>query len=91
MSRQIFLYSIYDKVSGSFMQPVSVPTDGVAVRSCRDSLAQQNSPFRAHPADYELYKLGSWDDTTGTLVSLSVPELVVKLASLVSDDESAAR
>ena len=46
------LYSIYDKKSGTYMQPFVDLTDGTATRQCMDLLNNTNAPFAKFPEDF---------------------------------------
>ena len=54
------LYSIFDKKSGTYMQPFVELTDGTATRQCMDLLANPNTPFAKFPDDFTLMRIGSW-------------------------------
>ena len=61
-----------------------VPTAGVAIRSFRDEVnreAPDNEIFR-HPADYELYQIGTFDDSTGAIEALQPPKLLSRALDL---------
>lgn len=57
--------AIYDRAVGGFAQPVTTASRGTAVRSFIDEANKQGSPVNAHPSDFELHCLGSFDDETG--------------------------
>ena len=81
------LYSIFDKKSGTFMQPFVELTDGTATRQCMDLLAQLNSPFAKYPEDFTLMRIGSWDEVEGKPKGQVPPEFIVELTSLVKPQE----
>ena len=56
-------YTLYDRISGLYSEPFFVQNDEVAKR--RFNYFCQNTPMVA--SDCELYFLGEWDNTTGTL------------------------
>lgn len=69
------LYSVKDLVSDDFSMPVCMKNDAVAVRWLkRGALASQD----ADPADYRLYRLGSFDEDTGMITVLETPHPVVR-------------
>lgn len=76
--------SVKDLAAQAFGRPVFVPTAGVAIRSFRDEVnreAPDNEIFR-HPADYELYQLAVYDDSTGSLDVLSPPKFLCRALDL---------
>jgi len=76
--------SVKDLAAQAFGRPVFVPTSGVAIRSFRDEVnreAQDNDIFR-HPADYEMYQLGVFDDSTGLIEVISPPKLLARAVDL---------
>lgn len=60
MFRQIV--GIKDLALGAFLPPFFVPAIGIAVRQFGDECVNPDSPMKAHPADYELYHFGGFDD-----------------------------
>lgn len=75
------IYAIFDMVSGSFAQPHCAVNDATATRSCAD-LVNRDQNIAAHVGDYTLYKIGEYEDSTGTVEGLPKPEMIVRLASL---------
>ncbi len=62
------LYSIKDKKIG-FNSPFTAPNNYAAIRMFADTVKDENSMLAKHPEDYELYKLGSFNDDTGEIVA----------------------
>ncbi len=59
---------IRDRATDSFGQPIFVAHVGAAERSFRDEVNspnKENNNLAAHPEDFELYHLGSFDTDTG--------------------------
>jgi len=71
------LYTIRDEKADFFGNPFIARTDGEAIRSFTQACTQTDSPFAKAPADYVLYSVGSFNDSTGDLVS----ELPTRLIS----------
>ncbi len=61
------IYSIYDTASGLYSRPFFTQSDGEATRSFTDIATDAEHPIGKHPADYTLFRLGIFDDTTGKL------------------------
>lgn len=80
MAVQYFLYSVKDR-KGSFMDPVPLLSDGIALRSFSAFLEQvketDSSAISVPYTDLELYRLGSFDLSSGIIS----PEMPVLLAT----------
>lgn len=61
------LYSIYDRVSGQYLNPEAHDNDGVAVRSFLMSCANPAIPD-LYLNDITLVRIGSFDELSGALV-----------------------
>lgn len=75
------VYSMFDRLEGAHRSLVSSRSDASAVRTfCeemvryRDSMLSKNVSVNLE--DYELHKLGTFDDETGVLTSLSHYEVM---------------
>lgn len=70
--------TILDERVGSYMRPMILRSRGEAMRLFQDSLKHpENTTMRAHPEDFALYYLGSFDDETGIVVGVD-PELLCR-------------
>lgn len=56
--------SIHDAAAGSFSAPVVFPSIGVAVRQFGEECSREGSQLKAHPSDFTLHNIGSFDDET---------------------------
>lgn len=78
MAVTYFLYSVRDRKS-TFMDPVPMVSDGVAIRNFRELLStvkdSDSDEVLVPYTDLELYKLGSIDLVSG-LISPEMPELL---------------
>lgn len=68
--------AVRDRATDSFGQPIFVVAVGQGVRSFTDEINRKESPFHAHPEDYDLYHLAEYEDRTGQLSPFSTPRLV---------------
>ena len=77
------IVSVKDTAAQAFGRPIFVPTVPVAVRSFRDEINRPDSKedMAAHPEDFELYELGSFDDSTGEILVIE-PRLVARAKDL---------
>lgn len=68
-------YTVRDRKIKSHLFIVLQPTEAGAIRWFRDLMQQK--PFAAHPDDYSLWSVGSFDGSTGVLVGVSPVEVVL--------------
>ena len=81
-------YAIYDLVAQNFNRPYFLKTDAQATRSFSDEVnrpSEDNSLYK-HPNDYQLFRLGEFDDDTGLIVPETHPVMVVSAASLTAKE-----
>jgi len=70
--------AVKDRAVDAFNRPLYVPTTGVAIRSFTDECNKKDSELNIHPEDYDLYEIGSWDDSTAIYTSLEVPRVIAR-------------
>lgn len=76
------VYAIKDAKT-SFM-PCNVDyNDASAIRNFEHAVMAPDSLMRSHPADYTLYRLGSYNTETGIIVSEADPAQIADAASVV--------
>lgn len=63
----MFIVAVKDRALDAYMTPFFVPAIGLAIRSFQDEINRADSPMHAHPEDYDLYHLGSFDERDGML------------------------
>lgn len=72
------MFSVFDKTAAVYMQPFCSRTAGEAVRSFRDGVNTPGTPMFTASADFSLFKVGIFDDVTGTVQSFdTAPVLIV--------------
>lgn len=69
------MVAVFDRAVEAYGQPFFVKTVGEAVRSFIDEVNRDGSTFKKHPADYNLYLVGEFDDSTGAVSNL-VPRVI---------------
>lgn len=63
------VFAVMDQKAASFVQvPFFCLTRGQAIRGFADACNDPKTELYAHPADYELFELGEFDQETGHLV-----------------------
>ena len=67
--------SVYDSVAQYFGSPFVVKSVAEAERSFFDACADDRTAFFAHPEDYRLMRIGSFNDSDG-LIESCTPVLV---------------
>lgn len=75
-----YVVAVFDSAMDGFSRPFFVPTTQAAVRSFTDEInrASPDNPMFAHPEDYALHELGSFEDLTGRFTNLEDPRLLVR-------------
>lgn len=61
----LIVLSVRDRAINTYGVPIHVVAVGAGLRSFMDECQRPESPFCAHPDDYDLYRLGTFDDQTG--------------------------
>lgn len=84
------VYAVYDSKAAQYGQLITLPTRGVALRSFADVVSRRDSQIAQYPADYALYELGEYDQSSGKLVAHSVPQFVVSAAAVVQQFREAS-
>lgn len=79
MKLQIF--ALYDKKALAHVDVFHFPQIGQAIRQLEDLLKTQH-PVSKHPADYDLYKLGDFDDVSGEITPNFPPQFLQSALSL---------
>ena len=62
------IYAMKDNLANVFMQPQLFQNENVALRNFSEIINGQ-SLFKNNPADFELWKLGEFDDQEGFITS----------------------
>lgn len=61
------VYSIFDKAVNAYLRPFFFQADNQALRMFTDECCNADSPLSAHPEDYALFRLGTFEDNSGDL------------------------
>ena len=78
------VYSIRDQKSGRFMQSVNDVNDETAKRGFAQAVNTPSGIIGFAPKDFDLYKIGEFDDEKGKYTALECIELVVNGAQLLN-------
>lgn len=66
-------FSIFDRKGQSFAVPFFFPSIPQGIRAFKATAQDTNTLMNKFPEDFELYHLGTYDDTTGHLDNLDKP------------------
>jgi len=80
---KMMMYSILDGKSGIYNQPFPAVSRGVALRMFTDLVNDQKTTIARHPEDYTICEVGSFEDTTGSFESHTVPIPLGNAASYI--------
>lgn len=76
------IMSIFDVKVSAFQRPSFSPTVPAFVRACQDEVNRPDSEMGKHPEDYQIFKIGEFDDESGLLVPLTPPDMIVVAVNL---------
>lgn len=76
-------YAILDEKALAYNQPFFMHHDGQATRAFEDEYKRKDSMIHAHPGDYKLYRLGTYDQQSGKLESLQEPVFLIHAVQFV--------
>lgn len=79
------IYSVFDTVSKSFTQPFYQVNEGVARRNIAAAVNNKEHNFHVAPGDYDLYRVGKFDDQTGKIEGEN--ERICNLAAFYKEQE----
>lgn len=63
----IKMFTIYDEKAHAYLPPFFLPQSDVAMRTFADCVNSDSHQFGAHPHDYTLFELGTWDDESAVV------------------------
>lgn len=72
------VFAVYDEKAQAYANPFYFNFKGEAVRAFQDIATDPKSIISKHISDFSLYMLGTFDDRSGQLESLKVPEFIIK-------------
>lgn len=71
------VFAVRDRLAAVFGNPFMQPNEVSAIRAFRDTInaVGETNMLHKHPDDFDLYQLGTWDDSTG-LYEVGVPRSI---------------
>lgn len=80
------LYVIYDSKAEVYGQPASSKNDETLRREARALVNDSNTPYFAHPEDYTIFRVASFNSDTGCIDAHEAPVHVVSMHLLKEND-----
>lgn len=77
------VYAVRDNKVGSYFDPMFFPHVAACVRMLTEVVQDNKSTLSKHPQDFELYELGTYDDSRGDLDVLPNPKFIMNITDLV--------
>ena len=73
------MYAVKDRAADAFGRPFFCPTDGLAIRSFMDEVNRSgdDNQLYKHPDDFDLFRLGMYDDSTGLVETFGPVSLML--------------
>lgn len=78
--------AVYDSATQMFGRPFFMVAHGQAIRSFRDEVMRNeaNNDLNKHPADFTLYALGDFDDSTGLFTAEVAPAQLIRGVDVIN-------
>lgn len=78
------MYALKDNLAGVYMQPQLFQNENVALRNFTE-IINGTGVFKNNPADFELWKVGTYDDQEGIVIP--EPEKIATGLSVVRKEQ----
>lgn len=79
---KLLVFSVRDLKASAYMQPFFMQKIGQAMRAFGDTVQDGKSVLGKHPEDFELFKIGEFDDESGELKTMK-PEYIARAGDFV--------
>lgn len=76
------LYSIRDTKMLTYAPPVPAPNIAVLTRDLTEIVNNPEHKFSKHATDFELFELGTYNDTNGQITPYDKPNFILTLSEL---------
>lgn len=72
---KLIAVAVRDRQVDAFNRPFFVPSVGIAIRSFTDEVNREapDNPMNRHAADFELFRIGTYDEESGSFDNLEPP------------------
>ena len=86
-------YSVFDGTAQAFAQPFYMANDGMAIRAFAGTVNDQKdgNTIAAHPEQFTLFQIGTFDDKTGVIEKLETPRSIGLGVEFVENDRKIYR
>lgn len=71
----LVMVTVRDRAADVFGRPFFVPTQAMAIRAFGDEVNNRESVMYRNPEDFDLYEIGSFDDSDASVVWLK-PKMI---------------
>lgn len=78
------MYSVYDIKSKIYHPPQFCHNAGHALRMFQSQFSKSGSLMNEFPQDFQIFELGAYDDSNGSIEGLQNPTCICTVADLVS-------
>ena len=78
------IYTVRDTKSGLYSAPFFQLNDEMAIRAWFGAVINKETLFAQHPGDFDLYRIGKWDEESAVIESTS-PVHVRSAASILAE------
>lgn len=65
---KINVYTVRDSKAECYLPPFTMRTNAEAIRAFGDSVQKPGTTIHDHPGDFFLYKVGEFDQVSGSLI-----------------------
>ena len=86
----INMYAVYDKNVGAYMTPFTSLNDNSAIRNFSQASLNPEA-FGKYPQDYNLYKLGTYNDSNGQFENLEHPIQLISAVNAIQVEQENQR
>jgi hypothetical protein len=76
---------VRDSKVDAYFTPFFVQNEQVAIRSISNLVKDPSHNFALNPSDYDLYLLGTYDDSVGKFDLFDSPQHMLKVLDLLGD------
>lgn len=81
------IFTVYDQKAKAFITPFFMHNDDLALRIFKECANSEQHMFGKYPTDFILYRIGTFEDTTGGCEIFPIIEQVVSAIELVDKKE----
>lgn len=86
-NRTHIVFSIYDTKAENYSQPFIQTTTGLGLRFLEQLANDKQTVVSRYPEDHILFRLGEWDQRTGSIVMDKAPTSIAKALEYAKKDE----